>query len=313
MLSTHKIAKVEQLDDFDDEFVYDIIMKDDSTPYFFANDILVHNSCYFKTHASGIDEAVAVADEVAALTNASFADFMRTSFNCQPGFDDLIRAGREVVAERGLFQAKKKYVLKVADLEGVRVSKLKSQGSEIKKSDTPKVIQAFLKELMNRILSGVEYPEIEAFVNEERRKVLGKDALIFEVGVAKQANNLDALYAEYVRTEKANKGKVTLPGHIRAAINYNELVQEHEQGAKLLKSGDKVKVFYLTPNHLQIKSIAFPAEMDSFPSWFTDSFKVDRRLTEGKMFDQKLRSIFDAIGWEIPTPQVALVNKLLRF
>lgn len=284
--------------------------------YTIGGDVVIYgdtDSCYFKTHATNKDEAVLVADETAKLTNESFPDFMRRAFFCQPTYDELIKAGREVVAERGLFQAKKKYVLKVVDLEGFAVDKLKSQGSEIKKSDTPKAIQEFLKSLMKKILSGAEYPEIEEFVNSQRKQAVGKDADLFSLGVAKQANNLDGLYAEWQRTEKVNKGKVRLPGHIRAAVNYNEAVQRHEQGPKLLKSGDKVRIFYLKPNADGFKSIAFPGDADSFPAWFGDNYQVDRALTEQKMFDNKLDGIFSAIGWELPTPQNTLLNKIFTF
>jgi len=315
-----KVKNVEQLDDFNDEYVYDIIMEDATTPYFFANGILVHNSCYFKTHASDKEEAVAVADETARLTNDSFPEFVRRSFNCQPGFDNLIKAGREVVVERGIFQAKKKYVLKVVDLEGASVDKLKSQGSEIKKADTPKIIQQFLKDLMGLLLDGKDYPTIEEFVNRRRKDLLGKDGDIFTMGVAKQVNNLDAFYAAWQRAGYPAQGKLNtgngpqnVPGHVRAAMNYNRLVSTYEQGAKLLKSGDKVIIFYLKGNPDGLKSIAFPADAYEFPSWFTEHFAVDTKLTEQKMIDAKLDGIFEAMGWEVPTPQRALVNKLLRF
>ena len=291
--------------------VYDIEV--DDLHNFFANDILVHNSCYFKTGANNKQDAIVVADEVTSVLNSTFQGFMQSAFNCQPGYDNLIKAGREVVAERALFQAKKKYVLKVVDLEGKSVDKLKSQGSEIKKSDTPKVIQAFLKDLMGMILGGKQYPDIEKFVNDSRKNLLGKDGDVFSMGVAKQANNVDAKYAEWQRVEKPGKGKVNLPGHIRAAINYNEEVQQHEDGAKLIKAGDKVKVFYLKPNSRGFKSIAFPAELESFPSWFENEFSVDKKLTEEKMFDLKLSGVFSACGWEVPTPQLTLTNKIFKF
>lgn len=278
------------------------------------------DSCYFRTHASNKDEAVAVADETAKLTNETFPDFMRRSFNCQPTYDDLIKAGREVVAIRGIFQAKKKYILRVVDVEGFATDKLKSQGSEIKKADTPKIIQQFLKDLMALLLDGRQYPDIEEFVNRRRRDLLGKDGDIFTMGVAKQVNNLDAFYAAWQRAGKPAKGKLVVnsnpqnvPGHVRAAMNYNALAQQFEEGAKLIKSGDKVIIFYLKPNVHEMKSIAFPADMYEFPTWFTDNFAVDRRITEQKMIDNKLDGIFEALNWEVPTPQRALVNKLLKF
>jgi hypothetical protein len=75
-----KILAVEELEDFNDEYVYDVIMADDSTPWFFANDMLVHNSCYFKTGATNKEEAIEIADRVAVLTNKSFPPFMRESY-----------------------------------------------------------------------------------------------------------------------------------------------------------------------------------------------------------------------------------------
>ncbi len=278
------------------------------------------DSCYFRTHASNKEEAVAVADETAKLTNETFPDFMRRSFNCQPTYDDLIKAGREVVAIRGIFQAKKKYILRVIDLEGFATDKLKSQGSEIKKADTPKIIQQFLKDLMALLLDGRMYPAIEEFVNQRRKDLLGKDGDIFSMGVAKQVNNLDAFYAAWQRAGKPAKGKLAIngnpqnvPGHVRAAMNYNSLVQQHEEGAKLIKSGDKVIIFYLKPNAEGMKSIGFPSDMYEFPKWFTENYTVDKKLTEQKMIDNKLDGIFEAMGWEVPTPQRALVNKLLKF
>lgn len=306
------------------------------------------DSCYFLTHESTLSGAAKVADAAAAGVNRGFTMFMREAFGCQPGFDTLIRGSREVVAVRGLFQAKKKYVLNVVDKDGKPVGqakqlsseqvllpnglysltgdlkqvKLKSQGSELKKADTPKVIQLFLQQLMYKLLGGAEYPEVEAFVNQQRRLLLGKTGNIFAVGVAKQANNLDAFHAAWIRAGKPTAGKIQLagagqaqavPGHIRAAIHYNELAEQYETGAKRVRSGDKVRIFYLKKNMHGMKSIGFPAELDKFPAWFEEEFQVDRALTESKMFDNKLEGVFAAIGWEVPTPQNTLINSILKF
>lgn len=271
------------------------------------------DSCYFKTHAANTEEAIEVADLVADLTNKSFPAFMQKTFNCQEGFEGLIKAGREVVARRGLFQARKKYILKVVDLEGKRVDKLKSQGSEIKKSDTPKVIQDFMKQLMGLVLDGAEYPALEKFVNEARRAHVTKTDELFLVGVVKQVNNLDSLYAEWQRTEKIGAGKVTLTGQARAAINFNELQKQFDPGGKLIRAGDKVRIFYLKPNHFNFKSIGVPAELEDFPAWFPEDIVVDTKLTEEKLIDNKLKGIFAALGQPLPNPARALANKMLVF
>jgi hypothetical protein len=312
-----KISSVERLDDFDDEYVYDVIMEDASTPYFFANDILVHNSCYYKClGATDRASAIEIADLAAETVNSSFPAFMRDAFNCQEEFDVLIKAGREIVGTRGLFQAKKKYMIKVTDLEGNEVDKMKSMGSEIKKADTPKIIQKFLKETVDMILSGASYDDICEYVNNQRKAILKNRDNVFLLGVAKQVNNLDKYAAEYQNpgTQRSESGgKLTIPGHARAACNFNFLLNQFDKGAKPIRSGDKVLVFYLKPNQFKFESIAFPAEFTRFPDWFTENFQVDIKKTEERMFDSKLSGIFEALGKDVPSPQSVLTNRLVEF
>lgn len=303
------------------------------------------DSCYFRTLKNNKKDAIKEADEIAEFVNSTFPQFVLDTFRVAEPKDNpnkyksLIKAGREVVGRRGLFlDAKKKYTIRVIDLDGKPTWKLKMMGSELKKVDTPKVIQDFLKKLMGQILDGddtiqdrydnkeitVEEAvdlvteatelQLEKFVNRSRKDLVFRVENPIVLGAAKGINKLDAYYAEWERTEKANMGKVKLPGHVRAAINYNELVQEFEgKGGKLIKSGDKGLIFYLKPNQYAIKSIAIPVDFDYFPKWFDDHFQLDRRLTEEKMIDSKIEGIYDALGWQVPTPQVSLTKKILKF
>ena len=275
------------------------------------------DSCYFQTGATNYEDAVTIADEVADLTNKSFPKFMSDAFNSNDGRENLMSAAREVVAERGIFLgAKKKYTLKVVNLDGKDLRakpKQKSMGSETKKADTPKVVQEFLKKLFNMILDGGKYEEAEAFINTSRSLIIRGVKNLFNVGVAKQINKLDAYYAEWQKTEKLGKGKTSLPGHVRAAVNYNEMAQLMNQGDKLLKSGDKGIIFSLMPNEYGYKTIAMPSDLMHFPSWFDEHFKVDRKLTEQKMIDSKLERTFEALQWDIPTPQKTHIKTFLKF
>jgi DNA polymerase elongation subunit (family B) len=272
------------------------------------------DSCYYKTFGVDKEDAIAIADAAATGVNDSFPEFMRAAFYCQPNFDDLIKAGREVVGERGLFQAKKKYMIKVVDMEGVSVDKMKSQGSEIKKADTPKIIQVFLKNTVDMILDGKSYEDVVEYVNDQRRIVLKDPKNVFLLGVAKQVNNVETNYAEYLQYKNGTPPKGwTIPGHVRAAINYNELTKIFDKGSKMIKSGDKVLVYYLKKNEYGMASIAMPAELLKFPAWFNDNFQVDIKLTEEKMFDNKLGNVFSAIGKPVPTPQSAHIAKVVKF
>ncbi len=282
------------------------------------------DSCYFKTFANSKDEAVEIADAVADEINNSFPQFMRDSFCCQPGFDTLIAAGREVVAERGLFQARKKYMLKVVNLDGFDTNKMKAMGSEIKKSDTPKIIQKFLKHTVDMILNGDDYEALVEFVNNERSRLFKghiepEDKLLF--GISKAANNLELMTRAYdaelagkPMLNAKGKGKMTIPGHCRAAINFNKLstMFEGPDGAQI-SSGDKVKIFDLKPNEHEFTSIAIPAEAEEFPYWLEEELEIDFKKTEEKLITAKLEGIFSALGKEVPTPFSARVNKLMVF
>jgi DNA polymerase elongation subunit (family B) len=265
------------------------------------------DSCYFMTNGTDYDSAVELADAIASETNASFPEFMARSFNCTDGRETLIKAAREVVAERGVFLlAKKKYTLKVVNLEGADLRekpKQKSMGSEIKKADTPKPVQEFLKNMMNLVLDGKEYAELETYVNAHRGSLIHKTNDLLALGSAKQINNLDALYAEWQRTEKIGRGKCKLPGHVRAAVNYNELILAYDEGAKSLRAGDKGVIFYLRKNPYNFNSIAFPADAMRLPEWFVENFQIDN----------KIEGIFDALGFDLPTPQTAFLNTVFTF
>lgn len=259
------------------------------------------DSCYFNTGAESVDEAITIANGIAELVNEFFPAFMRSGCLCQPGFDGYISVSREIVGSRGLFlNAKKKYTIRVVDQDGLACDKLKSMGSEIRKSDTPKVIQNVLASVMRMILDGRSREEVARFIGEQRRAVMGKSQNLFSVGVAKQVNNLEKYLAEYnapgTRRNPTTGRKLAIPGHCRASLNYNRLLDEYEKGARSIRSGDKILIYYLKPNRHEFKSIALPAEAGRFPGWFAEHFEVDVALTETKLFDSKLKGIFDALG-----------------
>jgi DNA polymerase elongation subunit (family B) len=269
------------------------------------------------TEGMTTDEMVLLADTLADLANESFPEFTKEAFCCTDQFSQYIKCGREVVATRGVFLAKKKYMLSVADFDGVRLKQddkkaFKAMGMELAKSDTPKIIRDFLKKFSIKLLQGETYSQLEDFTLQNREVLLSNMILL---GMPKSCNDLDSYTQKYHQIVVQNKGKVTIPGHVRAAINYNDML-EHENDviSPKIKSGDKVKVYYINLNNeFGFKSIALPADMMKFPKWFTDHFEIDIRVMEEKLIFSKLQIILNALNLPVPTLQNKLINDLMSF
>lgn len=322
-----EVISVEELSPFDNEYVYDVIMADKTDHTFFANDILVHNSVYFtyENIVKGIDDVdvlVEAANAIADDTNRSFPGFMREAFNCQSGFDDLIKANRELVCRTGVIQAKKKYMMAVVDKEGKRIKpgdddELKTMGSDIKLSSTPELIREMLTDVVMKIL------------NEQPKKLIDEVVIKFREAMSSSAvdqinpldlatvtsvNDLDAAWTLWDRFERRGLQKAKLAANVRAAINHNYMLEHFNiKSESPIKSGDKVKLVWLLENQFGFTNIAFTSETEVLPSWFTANFQVDRKLMETKLVDNKLELVFKPLGWEVPTFQTQLIDSLLDF
>jgi DNA polymerase elongation subunit (family B) len=281
------------------------------------------DSCYFVMEnlvGEDVDLAVQVADEVVSAVNDSFPEFMRSAFNCQSGFDTLIRANREVVATAGIFRAKKKYMLLVANNEGTVYAPddekaLKTQGSDIKISSTPETIRGLLKDTTLSILRGVSKSVIDEKIIAFRRNLnQNPDVNPLDYASITSVKNLDEYHVKYERIELAGMGRANLPNNVRSSFNHNACLKLFSvQDSQEIISGMKIKIVWLKPNEYDFTSMAFSSDTETLPEWFTKHFEIDVRLTELKLVDQKLKNIFDPIGWEVPTVHTQTVQKLLSF
>lgn len=269
-----------------------------------------------------VDVIVEAANAVADDTNRSFPAFMREAFNCQPGYDELIKANRELVCRTGVIQAKKKYMMAVVDKEGKRIKvgdedELKTMGSDIKLSSTPELIRTMLTEVVMKIL------------NEEPKKLIDEVVIKFREAMSTAAidqinpldlatvvsvNGLDEAWTIWNRFERNGLSKQKIAANARSAINHNYMLEYFNvKSESPIKSGDKIKLVWLLENEFGFTNMAFTSETEVLPSWFTAVFHVDRKLMEEKLVDNKLQLIFEPLGWEVPTFQTQLVNSLLDF
>jgi len=242
--------------------------------------------------------AIQLYDSIADQVNASFPGFMETAFHVPREMGEVIRGGREVVASKGLFITKKRYAVMIIDKEGKRQDvagkpgKVKAMGLDLKRSDTPKVIQEFLSEILDDVLTGATRDEIIAKIREF--KYLFKERPGWEKGSPKRVNNLTKYGKEEERLGKAN-----MPGHVRAALNWNNLRRMNGDKYSLqIVDGMKTIVCKLKPNPLGWTSIGYPTDEQQLPAWFKE-LPFDDSEMEATVVDQKIDNLLSVLEWDL--------------
>ena len=140
------------------------------------------------------------------------------AFNAPEIFGNLIKASCESVGYRGLYITKKRYAILNYFLDGdyLKEPKLKAMGLDLRRSDTPAICQEFLTTLLKEFLKGASEQETIIMINDFKKKF--KDLPPAEQGTPKRINKL-TYYADLIHQGKGNR----VPGHVRAAINWNLL------------------------------------------------------------------------------------------
>jgi DNA polymerase elongation subunit (family B) len=239
-------------------------------------------------------------DSIAEQVNTSFPGFMEQAFHCPRDMGSLIKAGRETVADRGLFITKKRYAVNAIDIEGNRldvngkIGKTKATGLDLKRSDTPKVIQDFLLEILNKLLAGAGRDEIVERIREFKYEF--KERPGWEKGSPKRVNNLTKYGADEANSKT---GKANMPGHVRAAMNWNNMRRMNGDNYSMqIVDGMKTIVCKLRPNALGWTSIGYPTDEQRLPQWFKD-LPFDNAEMEATVVDGKVDNLLSVLDWNL--------------
>jgi DNA polymerase elongation subunit (family B) len=244
------------------------------------------------------DSIVQLYDTIAEEVNSTFPQFMLDAHHCPKSRGDVIRAGREIVAVKGLFITKKRYAVLYYDKEGKRSDvngksgKIKAMGLDLKRSDTPEFMQQFLEEVLTKVLNGVEEQEILDMITEFRTEFKARPG--WEKGSPKRANNIAAYQAKEEKMGKAN-----MPGHVRAAINWNTLKRMNsDKYSQQIVDGMKVIVCKVRPNALGYTSIAYPVDELRLPKWFQE-LPFDHSEMETVIINNKIKNLIGVLEWRL--------------
>jgi DNA polymerase elongation subunit (family B) len=259
------------------------------------------------------ESVVELYDTIGETVNGTFVKFMSDAFHVPKTRGEVIKAGREIVASKGLFITKKRYAVLYYDKEGKRADtdgkpgKIKAMGLDLKRSDTPVVIQEFLSNVLERVLTGFAKEDILEYITDFRTEFKTRPG--WEKGSPKRANNI----TEYAAKEK-KAGKANMPGHVRASLNWNTLKRMMDDKYSMaVTDGAKVIVCKLKDNPMAYTSVAYPVDELRLPQWFKD-LPFDDGLMETTVIDEKLENLIGVLEWDISSTRTDnTFNKLFDF
>jgi len=229
------------------------------------------------------------------------------------GYTPRMEMGREVIADRGIWTAKKRYILNVHNNEGVQYAepKLKMMGIEAIKSSTPQVVRDKFREIFKIIISSTE-TETRNYINNFKSefKSLPPEAVAFPRGVSdinKFSHNKN-IYCNSAHSKKWTEGSKqidvkTTPIHVRGALLYNYHVKDKALDKKyiMIQNGEKIKFTYMKlPNPIRENVISFP---DYLPEELNLHKYVDYDMQFEKTFIEPLNPILEAVGWSVKDVQ----------
>jgi len=205
-------------------------------------------------------------------------------------FDQKMQMKREVIANKGIWTAKKRYILNVYDSEGVRFAepKLKMMGIEAVKSSTPMSCRDKIKESLKIVMNGNE-TDFQSFVEafKQEFKTLPFEDIAFPRGVSDLSKYMSS-------SELYSKGT---PMHVRGAIMFNSFLKKYKLTKKyqLIQDGDKTKFCYMkVPNPVQENVFSI---LTVLPKEFGVEKYIDYDTQFDKAYLEPLKTIVNTIGW----------------
>ena len=199
---------------------------------------------------------------------------------------------REVIADKGIWTAKKRYILNVHNSEGVQYAepKLKMMGIEAVKSSTPQVCRDKIKDALKVIMSGDEN-DLNDFIQDFRKEWMGMDAA--SIAFPRSCNGMKKW-----RDSNSVYLKGT-PMHVKGALIYNHQLKVKKLSSKYpeIMDGEKIKFVHLKdPNPYQCNAFTF---LTDCPKELDINKYIDYEKQFEKSYVEPLKFITSAINWNI--------------
>src|SRR5210317_1558657 len=274
----------------------DYVIASDTDSVYITFDKLVNSVLEKRKDESGDSYRSRAVDFLDRVAQEKIEPFIDKSYQALASYvnayEQKMQMAREVIADKGIWTAKKRYILNAWDVEGVRYQEpeLKIMGIEAVKSSTPAPCREKIKQALKIIMSGTE-KDVNDFIQEFREEFMNLPPE--EIAFPRGCNGIEKW------SDSSGIFKKGAPMHIKGVILYNHFVRKQKLTNKypLVQEGEKIKFLNMrTPNHMQSGVISFitklPKELDIHKY-------LDYDMQFDKAFVEPLTFICNQIGWKI--------------
>jgi len=272
------------------------LLKTDNKDYVIASDT---DSIYLDMSGLvgwvGEHEELKIVKALDEFIEARIQPYMDKSYqelaDMMNAYQQKMKMKRETIANKGIWKAKKMYILNAWNVEGVQYDKpkLKIQGIEAVRSSTPYACRENIKTALSIIMNGNEQ-QLQEFVVKFKQEF---NELPFEdVSFPRGIKGMDKY------KDKAKIYKLGTPIQVKGALLFNNLLKQHGmKNVQPIGDGDKIRFAYLKiPNPIHDTVIAVPEEL---PKEFKLDKYIDRDMQFSKSFLDPLRSITEVVDWKV--------------
>jgi DNA polymerase elongation subunit (family B) len=264
----------------------DYVVAIDTDSIYLTLETLVEKTCEGKTDEQKIKFMDKICEDV-------FQPFIDSGYqelaDYMNAYSQKMQMKREVLADKGIWTAKKRYILNVHNSEGVQYEKpkIKVMGLEMVKSSTPAVIRDKLRDSIEVILKGNQ-ADLQNYIMDFRKEF---DKLpVEEIAFPRGVNGMK----QYAGSPIYSKGT---PIHVRGALLFNHYTKKLGLDKKYqpIRDGDKIRFVYVRkPNPFQEDVIAFSQEL---PPEFELGSYIDYDKMFEKVFLDALQIVIQPLGW----------------
>ena len=269
----------------------DYIIASDTDSIYVSFDRLVHKS--FNGREVSTERVINFLDDVATKKLEPFIVKSYTKLaEYVNAYEQKMDMAREVIADKGIWTAKKRYILNVHDSEGVKYTEpqIKIMGIEAVKSSTPEPCRDKIKEALKIIINEDE-ATLNTFIQDFRKEFMQMEPEM--IAYPRSCNGVKKWGSS------STIFKTRTPMHIKGALIYNFLLKKHQLNNKypFIQEGDKIKFLELrTPNAMQANVISF---MTKLPREYDLKKVIAYDIMFDKSFVEPLSFILDQIGWHV--------------